>query len=391
MDVLTRVRLVSFNGTQAKPCEEFIPECDDYWRMIGLMGLVIADEETYRKEPWATPQARVLVRFYQNIEGMGLACHQQNPEWANALWIRIDDLEEVPVHRYISVFDRSDEHYVGDIEFKIQPKLTFLQELFVISRDSPMYDEYPIDPQIADRLAVLINDRFDLERFEYYLSCVDGYEYTNIDGAVRKLVSVFQGNDEALGRMEYSSSKLPVSFPVFLTGELLYFYRHVILDDHPSFNSPFLEFIEPGSLLTVLGGHGGWDAPPNEQQRWVSEYQQWVVDKGFRATDEESTWRDSYRVFATTVEDDHLFCDGGDSFSPVYGSCGGRNFQVAESLAGFLRLYARLVEVGQVDFGGDICDDDFNYYAQYLTAIHSELGKSLPPDLAAGFFYFFWG
>jgi len=43
------VRLKSFNGTTSKPTDQHIRDCDDYWKLIGFEGLIIADEQVYKK------------------------------------------------------------------------------------------------------------------------------------------------------------------------------------------------------------------------------------------------------------------------------------------------------------------------------------------------------
>lgn len=80
-------------------------------------------------------------------------------------------MSDAKVYRYISVFEKAGDAYVMDIPFVSQPTLQLLRELFSSGADDPMYDEYPIDAQIAKRLAPFIRKPLDLERFEYFLSC----------------------------------------------------------------------------------------------------------------------------------------------------------------------------------------------------------------------------
>ncbi|NIF40282.1 hypothetical protein F3J14_05045 [Burkholderia sp. Tr-862] len=75
------------------------------------------------------------------------------------------------VLRYISVFERAGDAHVRDIHFSSQPLLHELQSIFSVGADDPMYDEYPIDATIASRLTSVVRERFDFERFEYFLSC----------------------------------------------------------------------------------------------------------------------------------------------------------------------------------------------------------------------------
>lgn len=75
------------------------------------------------------------------------------------------------VRRYISVFSKTDENHVRDLQFVQQPTLKVLRAVFSTGADDPMYDEYPIDARIADQLKSFIRDAFDFEHFEYFLSC----------------------------------------------------------------------------------------------------------------------------------------------------------------------------------------------------------------------------
>jgi hypothetical protein len=75
------------------------------------------------------------------------------------------------VHRYISVFSKISESHVDDLEFLEQPDIAFLQTIFLVDVEDPMYDEYPIDLLIAAKLAPLIQKDFEFEKFDYFLSC----------------------------------------------------------------------------------------------------------------------------------------------------------------------------------------------------------------------------
>jgi hypothetical protein len=80
-------------------------------------------------------------------------------------------MSDAKVYRYISVFQKTGEAHVKDLPFARQPTLELLRDIFSISSDDPMYDEYAIDAQIAKRLAPFFQEPLDLERFEYFLSC----------------------------------------------------------------------------------------------------------------------------------------------------------------------------------------------------------------------------
>jgi len=96
-NICKRVRLKSFNGTTCKPINQQIGDCDDYWKLIGFEGEIIADEQVYKKLFKPTGKQRVLVKFYCDIKDFGLASHNEmsNSNWANSLWILTDDLTPV--------------------------------------------------------------------------------------------------------------------------------------------------------------------------------------------------------------------------------------------------------------------------------------------------------
>lgn len=89
-----RVKLRSWEGRQSPPYEGVLPY-DNYWLLIGYTGVVIENEETYYQKvnPKRT-QARVLVRFDVNVNGLGLASHNEmsDPGWGNSLWVLSNDL-----------------------------------------------------------------------------------------------------------------------------------------------------------------------------------------------------------------------------------------------------------------------------------------------------------
>lgn len=89
-----RMRLISWDGTKEAPIELTRP-CDDYWRLIGATGSLMADSDIYRVRisPGAL-EPRVLIRFDTDIRALGLASHneQSDPSWGNTLWVRPTDL-----------------------------------------------------------------------------------------------------------------------------------------------------------------------------------------------------------------------------------------------------------------------------------------------------------
>lgn len=75
------------------------------------------------------------------------------------------------IKRHISQFEKNSDVLFQEIEFTVPPDLTLLQNLFNLSADNPMYDEYPITKEIALKISPLIKKPLNLEKYEYFLSC----------------------------------------------------------------------------------------------------------------------------------------------------------------------------------------------------------------------------
>jgi len=95
MNMHKHVQVKSFNRTN-KP-KENVNEWENYWKLIGYDGQIIADEQVYQKlvKTTDTDNLRVLVKFFCNVKELGLACHNEdhNSDWVNSLWFLVDDLE----------------------------------------------------------------------------------------------------------------------------------------------------------------------------------------------------------------------------------------------------------------------------------------------------------
>ena len=185
-----------------------------------------------------------------------------------------------------------------------------------------------------------------------------------IDDALRKFVEIFQNSNSSLGIMKYSNTKLKADkIDLPLTGEILYFYDHMILEDGPIFGGDLsIDVIEKNQLKNILDG---WDV--------------------------NSEWKDSYIIFADRAGD-VFFCDSSDIKSPVYGSVQMKMYKLTDSLSDFLNIYSKLIEVEEVEFGGDVVDDDLNHKPEYLLRVEEELNKNLSSKLFVdNFMYFFFG
>jgi|GEM_PF-403156 len=126
MNICKRVRLKSFNGTTSKPINQQIRDCDDYWKLIGFEGEVIADEQVYKKLFKSTDNLRVLVKFYCDIKEFGLASHNEmdNSNWNNSLWILTDDIEPIESDEYKNLSD-----------FQVSDRQTFINFLDLLRQD----------------------------------------------------------------------------------------------------------------------------------------------------------------------------------------------------------------------------------------------------------------
>lgn len=186
----------------------------------------------------------------------------------------------------------------------------------------------------------------------------------NLKNAVQDLVNKFKMNELNMGEIEYTDDENETSFPVNLNGEVDFFYRHLILNDSPTFDGTFyLQIIEPQDLNEILSG--------------------WRVQN-------DTAWRDEYIIFAER-NGDVLFCDTQNLTSPVYGSIQKRNFIISGSLADFLNAFCSAIEMEQNNYDGDATDDEFNLREDFLEDIDVMLKTKLKDVEVEGFKKFFFG
>ena len=186
----------------------------------------------------------------------------------------------------------------------------------------------------------------------------------NIKNAVQDLANKFKMNDLNMGEIDYTDDENETSFPVNINGEVDFFYRHLILNDRPTFDGTFyLQIIEPHDLNEILSG--------------------WRVQN-------DTVWRDEYIIFAER-NGDVLFCDTQNLTSPVYGSIQKRNFIISASLADCLDAFCSAIEIEQNNYDGDATDDDFNLREDFLEDIDLMLKTKLKDVEVEGFKKFFFG
>jgi hypothetical protein len=81
-----RVTVATFRGTATAPPQ--IRDEDNYWRLIGLSGVVVDGKAIIDSVPTVLG-VRVLVQFDEDLLQIGLHAHNELP---NSLWIYSEDL-----------------------------------------------------------------------------------------------------------------------------------------------------------------------------------------------------------------------------------------------------------------------------------------------------------
>lgn len=185
-----------------------------------------------------------------------------------------------------------------------------------------------------------------------------------IKNVAQDFVIKFNMNVLNMGEIDYTDDESETSFPVNLNGEIQFFYRHLILNDRPTFDGTFyLQVIESQDLNEILSG--------------------WRVKN-------DTAWHDEYIIFAER-NGDVLFCDTRNITSPVYGSIQKRNFIISGSLADFLDVFCSAIEIEQSKYDGDGTDDDFNFREDFLEDVDFMLKSKLKDVEVEGFKQFFFG
>ncbi|HGL6259084.1 TPA: hypothetical protein ACKFZE_000853 [Enterobacter roggenkampii] len=76
-----------------------------------------------------------------------------------------------------------------------------------------------------------------------------------IKNTIQDFVNKFKMNDLNMGEIDYADDENETSFPVNLNGEIRFFYSHLILNDHPTFDGAFIiQIVEPQELNKMLSG-----------------------------------------------------------------------------------------------------------------------------------------
>ena len=87
MKVGDKVKLLTFNGSFSA-CGS-VSKSENYWHLIDKTGEIMQDPNEPSIYAGFSTEKRVLVHFDEDIESMGLHCHNN---FKNALWILESDL-----------------------------------------------------------------------------------------------------------------------------------------------------------------------------------------------------------------------------------------------------------------------------------------------------------
>ncbi len=75
------------------------------------------------------------------------------------------------LERTLDYFEKGSDELAGQIPIDGVP-FSFLQELFGVPDDDPMYEVFPVSPAQAEALKPFVTDgTIDLDRYDYYLDC----------------------------------------------------------------------------------------------------------------------------------------------------------------------------------------------------------------------------
>jgi acetylornithine/N-succinyldiaminopimelate aminotransferase len=85
-----KVKLKTFN--RKLHSDGFVEDSEDYWKLIGDIGVVQQDPQEVTIYASFSKEPRVLVKFKKSLESLGLISHNNIK---NSLWIMVDDLEIV--------------------------------------------------------------------------------------------------------------------------------------------------------------------------------------------------------------------------------------------------------------------------------------------------------
>ena len=182
---------------------------------------------------------------------------------------------------------------------------------------------------------------------------------------LKEFVEIYHRN-KGLGEIVFTSDSLHVEKPD-LSGQLKEFYQHLDFDEEAYFRgSPYDLALIPLPLCEAASE--GW---------------------------QDTSWKESYVVFAHMTGDEPIFCDLTSELSPVFGKIPGNSklYSLSPSLSTFLSTYSQMKKLEITKFDNDIyIDEDLSDYKEgFLTGIMAIIEEQLPEDYRNDFIAFMLG
>lgn len=131
-------------------------------------------QPTSVREIMADPAHRVPHRIFDLGD---LHRHQQLLD----LQRKIDQRDAAAVRRYLGIYEREGDRFLGQLEFEPPPGLTRLQAIFGCSIGDLMYDCFPIAEEHANALGPYLNAPLELNRYDYFLEAEGREDESSVD------------------------------------------------------------------------------------------------------------------------------------------------------------------------------------------------------------------
>ena len=182
---------------------------------------------------------------------------------------------------------------------------------------------------------------------------------------LKEFVEVYHRN-KGLGELVFTSDCLTVE-KLSLTGQVKYFYQHLDFDEEAYFRgAPYDLALIPLPLCEAASE--GW---------------------------QDSSWKESYVIFAHLMGDEVIFCDLESDLSPVYGRIPGDSkfYPLSPSLSTFLTTYMLMKKLEITKFENNIYIDEdlLGYKEGFLEGIMAIIEEQLPEVYRNDFIAFMLG
>ncbi len=77
---------------------------------------------------------------------------------------------EYRIERTLDYYEKNSDDLAGQLPLE-GVELAFLQELFGMTRDDPMFEVFPVNSLQVEALRPYVSGEIDLDRYDYYLDC----------------------------------------------------------------------------------------------------------------------------------------------------------------------------------------------------------------------------